>query len=217
MRHFSHTKKGSLEVVCGSMFSGKTEELIRRVDRARIAKQRVQVFKHAIDKRKHDDSDPTHWLTSRTGSKIQAMAVNYPQEILDYVDAHDIEVIGIDEIHFFPIELITVVSKLLWKQKRIIAAGLDLNFRGEPFPCVATLLAIADEVLKLKAICASCQADTFCLSQRIINGKPARYDDPVILVGADEYYIPRCRACYEINEQPDLTEHVNEKQPKLSL
>ena len=197
-------EKGILEVICGSMFSGKTEELIRRIDRARIAKQKVQIFKHVIDKRSHDASDPEKWLTARTGSKIEAVAVSSPNEILTYVNTYEPDVIGIDELHFFPIEIINVITRLIEKKKRILAAGLDLDFRGRPFNSVATALSLADKVLKLNAICSECNEDTFCISQRIIDGKPARYDDPIILVGSEECYLPRCRKCHSIDKTEPL-------------
>ena len=203
-------QKGSLEVICGSMFSGKTGELIRRIDRAQIAKQNVQVFKHSIDKRKHDGSDPNHWLTSRTGSKIDAVAVSSPEEIVEYVEAHNTQVVGIDEGHFFPEDLVNVVTILIQGKRRIIVAGLELDFKGVPFKGMATLLALADKVLKLNAICTECQNDTFCISQRIVDGKPASYDDPIILVGSEEYYIPRCRACHKIDKYPPLVKNDKE-------
>ena len=203
-------QKGSLEVVCGSMFSGKTEELIRRIDRARIAKQNVQVFKHSIDKRAHDSSDPSHWLTSRTGSKIEALSVSSPEEIIDYVETNATQVVGIDEGHFFPEELVNIVSILVQAKKRVIVAGLELDFKGVPFRGMATLLALADKVLKLNAICTECLSDTFCLSQRIVDGKPASYNDPIILVGSEDYYIPRCRACHKIDKYPLLVNNDKE-------
>ncbi|MBT3455452.1 thymidine kinase [bacterium] len=202
MTQNSSFSKGSLEIICGSMFSGKTDELIRRVDRARIAKQNVTVFKHKIDKRVHDTEN---FLTSRTGSKIEAIAVKTPEEILDYVKKHNIQVVGIDEAHFFSPYLVDVVAELIIQKKRIIIDGLELDFRGRPFAWVATLMAMADKVIKLNAICSECNDDTFCLSQRIIDGKPAKYDDPIILVGSEEYYIPRCRGCYQIDKKPDFT------------
>ena len=208
-------RKGSLEVICGSMFSGKTEELIRRIDRARIAKQSVCVFKHLIDKRSHDGRDPEHWLTSRTGSKIEAVAVGSSSEIISITRKNKIQVVGIDEGHFFPGDLVNVVTTLLEDKKRVFVAGLELDFRGVPFNQMAMLLALADKVLKLNAICSECQQDTFCISQRIIDGRPAKYNDPIILVGSEDYYIPRCRACYQIDQNPLALNYEKEHETTL--
>ncbi len=189
-------KQGSLEVVCGSMFSGKTEELMRRLKRAEYAKQRVLTIKHHIDDRKSYAS-----IVSHNGQMREACPIdNHPTSFLKILELVDesIDVIGIDEIQFFPKEIINIICTLIDNGKRVLVAGLDLDFRGEPFGIVPLLLAIADSVTKLKAICVLCGKDAYH-TQRLINGEPARYNDPVIMVGASEYYEARCRDCFVID------------------
>lgn len=184
-------KKGSLEVICGSMFSGKTEELIKRLHRAEIAKRKIIVFKHTIDNRRS-----TEFITSHGCDKIFAVEIVSPQELLNNID-HTIDVIGIDEVQFFNNEIINVILKLINMGKRVIVAGLDLDFRGFPFGCIPDLMALADEITKLRAVCMQCGQDAH-FTQRIVNNKPAKFDDPIILVGAEDYYQARCRNCYKI-------------------
>jgi len=191
--------KGRLEVVCGSMFSGKTEELMRRLKRAEYAKQNVLTIKHQIDKR----SNQSHsCIFSHDGRERFAFALDEKNhdlsKILELANKN-IDVIGIDEVQFFPKEIISVIAQLVAKGKRVIAAGLDLDFRGEPFGVIPFLLSIADDVQKLQAVCVVCGNDAHH-SQRIIDGKPANYDDPIILVGAEESYEARCRTCFEIDK-----------------
>lgn len=180
-------KIGKIEVVTGCMFSGKSEELIRRLKRAKIAKQTVQVFKPSID-----DRFSSIEVVSHTGDKIEAIPVSESKEILGKVKK-DTDVVGIDEAQFFDDNLIQVARELAKKGKRVIIAGLDMDFRGEPFGPMPKLLAIADEILKLHAICIVCGEEA-TMTQRLINGKPARYDDPVIMIGAAEKYEARCKA-----------------------
>jgi thymidine kinase len=190
---------GRLEVICGSMFSGKTEELIRRLKRADYAKQKVLALKHHLDKRR--GATPTH-LTSHAGNERFAFMVGdniFGIEKILEMATNDIAVIGIDEVQFFSSEIVDVICLLIEQGKRVIVAGLDLDFRGEPFGTMPTLMAIADEVTKLKAICIRCGHDAH-YNQRLINGAPAKYDDPVILVGAAECYEARCRDCFVINK-----------------
>lgn len=194
------TKKGRLEVVCGSMFSGKTEELMRRLRRAEYARQNVLTIKHKIDNRKghayiasHDGRERLAFVASENTNSIE--------RILELANKN-IDVVGIDEVQFFPKEIVPVICKLVDQGKRVVTAGLDLDFRGEPFSVMPTLLAIADSVLKLKAICMACGQNAH-YTQRIINGKPADYDDPIILIGAEECYEARCRDCYTINKQAE--------------
>lgn len=185
--------KGILEVVCGSMFSGKTEELIRRLKRAEIAKLNVLAFKHSLDRVR-----AIEYVMSHSGSKIQAFEVGDPKIILDLV--HDkTDIIGIDEVQFFSNEIVEIVFKLVDSGKRVIVAGLDLDFRGSPFGCMPALLAFADSVTKLKAVCVECGNDAQ-FTQRIVNNLPAKYDDPLILIGAQECYQARCRDCYVIDK-----------------
>ncbi|MCL5773174.1 MAG: thymidine kinase [Firmicutes bacterium] len=182
---------GWLEVVCGSMFSGKSEELIRRVTRARIAKQKVQVFKPSIDKR-FSVKD----VVSHSGLTFQALSVTHPEDIVSYVN-DDTQVVAIDEVQFFPPEIVDICQKLADNGRRVIVAGLDQDFKGEPFGPVPKFLAVAEVVDKLQAICVKC-GNTASRSQRIINGKPAHYDSPIVLVGASEAYEARCRQCHEV-------------------
>lgn len=194
--------KGSLTVICGSMCSGKSEEIIKQVGRFILAGFNVLAFKPSIDNRKllHLDLDPLTYIPSRNGSWIDCIAVSNCDEMLAEVQASDATIIAIDEAHFFSHEqdnFIKLVQILVEAGKKVIIAGLDLDFRGEPFGPMPYLLAYADNVVKLNAICSVCGSDTFCISQRLVNGKPAHYNDPLIVVGATQYE-PRCRACHII-------------------
>lgn len=187
MRH-TH---GSIEVVCGSMFSGKTDELIRRLVRATIAKQKVQVFKPAIDIRYAIEK-----VASHTGSTFDAIPVEKAAEILVKLDK-DTTVVGIDEAQFFDAEVVSIAQELASRGVRVLVAGLDTDFRGEPFGSMPILMAEAENVAKLNAICMIC-GDDASRTQRLVNGKPARYDDPVVIVGASEMYEARCRQHHEV-------------------
>jgi len=185
---------GWIEVICGSMFSGKTEELIRRVRRAQIARQKVQVFKPALDTRYHQTA-----IASHSGVREEAMAVRDSAELRARLDP-EATVIAIDEVQFFDEGIVPLCSELADAGKRVICAGLDMDFRGEPFGPVPALLAIAEQVDKLQAICAVCGGPA-SRSQRLINGEPAYEDDPVVLVGADEVYQARCRGCHVVRRR----------------
>ena len=187
MRH-TH---GSIEVVCGSMFSGKTDELIRRLVRATIAKQKVQVFKPVIDNRYSEEK-----VTSHTGSNFDAIPVANAAEIREKVD-DDTTVVGIDEAQFFDPEIIQVAQELAANRVRVLAAGLDMDFKGEPFGPIPVLMSLAEDVSKLHAICMVC-GDEASRTQRLVNGEPARYDDPIVIVGASEMYEARCREHHEV-------------------
>jgi thymidine kinase len=182
---------GWIEVICGSMFSGKTEELIRRVRRARIAKQKVQVFKPALDDRYH-----TQRVSSHNGLHWEAIPVSQAREIFERLEP-DTTVIAVDEAQFFDWEISAVCTELAGRGLRIILGGLDMDFRGEPFGPMPLLMAEAEEVTKLQAICVRCGAPA-SRTQRLIDSQPAAYDDPVILVGGSESYEARCRACHEV-------------------
>ena len=173
------------------MFSGKSEELIRRVKRAVIARRSVQVFKPAID-----DRFGVEVVRSHDGDSFVALPVGKSDDILALL-APDTTVVGIDEVQFFDPGVIHVVRTLVADGRRVICAGLDLDFRGEPFGPVPTLLAIAERVDKLEAICVVC-GEAATRTQRIVNGVPAFYDDPIIVVGAKEAYEARCRSCHEV-------------------
>uniref|UniRef100_UPI001567CB1D thymidine kinase n=1 Tax=Thermoanaerobacter thermocopriae TaxID=29350 RepID=UPI001567CB1D len=182
---------GFIEVIVGPMFSGKSEELIRRIKRAQIAKQKVQVFKPAIDDRYSIDK-----VVSHNGTNINAISVVKASEIIEHLE-EDTDVIAIDEIQFFDHLLVDVVREIADLGKRVICAGLDMDFRGEPFGPTPDVMAIAESVDKLTAICVKC-GNPATRTQRLINGKPARYDDSIILVGAYETYEARCRKCHEV-------------------
>jgi thymidine kinase len=185
-----HTK-GRVELVCGSMFSGKTEELIRRIRRAIIAKQEVQVFKPAIDQRFHVQK-----VTSHNGVGLEAHPVASSAEILEQLDPKT-TVVAIDEVQFFDEGIVEVCEALADQGKRVICAGLDMDFRGEPFGPMPQILAHAEEISKLHAICVICGEEA-SRTQRLIDGQPAAYDDPIVLVGAAEVYEARCRECHEV-------------------
>jgi len=182
---------GMIEVVCGSMFSGKTEELIRRLVRATIAKQKVQVFKPAIDIRYAVEK-----VTSHTGSDFDAIPVEKAAEIRERI-ASDTTVVAVDEAQFFDPEIVDVAQELASRGVRVIVAGLDLDFRGEPFGPMPVFMAKAEKVDKLHAICMTCGNEA-SRTQRLVNGKPARFDDPVVIVGASELYEARCREHHEV-------------------
>ncbi|ADP34217.1 thymidine kinase [Bacillus atrophaeus] len=187
-------QSGWLELICGSMFSGKSEELIRRVKRATYAKQEVRVFKPAIDNRYSEEAVVSHNGTSMTSHVIAA-----PAEIWNHI-SETTDVIAVDEVQFFDRMIIEVLSSLADKGYRVIAAGLDMDFRGEPFGVVPDLMAMAETVTKLQAVCSVCGSPA-SRTQRLINGKPASYDDPIILVGASESYEARCRHHHEVPEK----------------
>jgi len=190
-----YRKCGSIECICGGMFSGKSEELIRRVRRAAYGKQKVQVFKPMIDNRYDVDS-----VVSHDGKSIEARPIEWSKDILSLVE-EDTDVVAIDEIQFFDDSIVTVVKILADRGKRVIFAGLDMDFRGEPFHPVPELMAIAESVTKLNAICVIC-GNPASRTQRLIDGKPAAYTDPVIMVGAAESYEARCRDCHEVPGKP---------------
>ena len=183
--------RGQIELICGSMFSGKTEELIRRLRRAVIAKQQVQVFKPKIDTR-YDEKQ----VTSHNGLGFEAKPVESARTILDDLDPNT-TVVAIDEVQFFANDVIQICEELADNNKRVICAGLDTDFRGVPFGPIPDLLARAEHVDKLHAICVICGEEA-SRTQRLIDGVPAAYDDPVVLVGAAEVYEARCRGCHEV-------------------
>ena len=187
MRH-TH---GSIEVVCGSMFSGKTDELIRRLVRATIARQKVQVFKPAIDVRYAVEK-----VTSHAGSNYDAIPVEKAANIREKLEANT-TVVGIDEAQFFDPEIVQIAQELADRGIRVLVAGLDMDFRGEPFGPMPIFMSMAEHVDKLHAICMVC-GDEASRTQRLVNGKPARYDDPVVIVGASEMYEARCRKHHEV-------------------
>jgi thymidine kinase len=182
---------GSVEVITGSMFCGKTDELIRRLRRATIARQKVQVFKPSIDKRYGLEK-----VRSHAGSEYSAQPVANARGILDYLEPLT-TVVGIDEGQFFDETFVALAQELADRGVRVIVAGLDTDFRGEPFGPMPVLMAQAEVVDKLHAICMVC-GELACRTQRLVNGMPARYGDPVVIVGASELYEARCRAHHEV-------------------
>lgn len=196
--------KGSLSVICGPMFSGKSRELIRLVHIAEIAGQRTAIFKPSIDTRySHKD------ISSHDGIRRQAHCIVTAREILSILGQHGPlpEVVAIDEGQFFDRGLPDVCLWLVDRGRRVVVAGLDRNFRGEPFGSMPDLLACADEVLKLRAVCMRCKDPrvTAVLPQRLIDGEPAPYDSPEVMVGGAEYYEARCLNCHEVPGKPDIS------------
>ncbi len=179
----NENKNGWIEVVCGSMFSGKTEELIRRLKRARIAKQKVEVFKPAVDTR-YDEED----VVSHDETKEHSIPVQNASQILFY--AEDFEVVGIDEAQFFGNELVGVCNELAAKGKRVIVAGLDMDYLGKPFGPIPHLMASAEYVTKVHAICIRC-GDLASYSHRTIA------DDKLVVLGETDNYEPLCRHCFQ--------------------
>ena len=178
----SSGNKGQIEVICGSMFSGKTEELIRRLNRAKIAKQKVEIFKPAIDKR-YDEND----VVSHNGDSIRSTPVNFADDIL--LLSGDCDVVGIDEVQFFDEQIFTVAQKLAGQGKRVILAGLDMDFEGNPFEPMPKLMAIAEYVTKVNAICMKC-GDLAAFSFRLSDAKEK------VVLGEKESYEARCRKCF---------------------
>jgi thymidine kinase len=182
---------GWIEVICGSMFSGKSEELIRRVHRVQIAKKKVQVFKPTIDTRYS-----IQYIYSHNGTKIEAINISNSKELLEKTEP-DTEVVAIDEAQFYDKGIVTICQKLADQGRRVMVAGLDQDFRGEPFGPIPELLAVAEYIDKLQAICMICGSPA-SKTQRLVNGKPAKYSDPIILIGAKETYEARCRKCHVV-------------------
>ena len=186
------SRPGWIEVVAGVMFSGKSEELIRRVRRAIIARRRVQVFKSHFDSR----FAGLYSVTSHDGRELEATPVDSAAEIFRLVRP-DTELVAIDEAQFIDAEIVSVVTALAARGVRVILAGTDTDFRGEPFGAMGDLLAIAESVDKLQAICVIC-GDLATRNQRLVDGRPARYDSPIIMIGGRESYEARCRHCHRV-------------------
>ncbi len=184
--------KGRLEVISGSMFSGKSEELIRRIRRAELANLKLSVFKHRVDNRVSIDFISTHG-----GDKLKAIAVENSEDIKNFIN-EETQIVAIDEVQFFAPTVVRTILDLVEDGKKVIAAGLDLDFRGVPFGPIPPLLAIADRITKLYAVCMSCGNDAH-YSQRLIDGRAAKFDDPIVLIGAQDVYQARCRDCFIID------------------
>jgi thymidine kinase len=183
---------GWIEVICGVMFSGKSEEVIRRVRRAMIARHKVQVFKSHLDERYAG----IYHISSHDGRTVEAIPVDTPEQIAREVH-EDTRVVAIDEAQFLAPSIVELATSLADRGMRVIIAGTDTDFRGEPFGAMPQLLAVAEVVDKLHAICVQC-GNPASRNQRLIGGRPARYDSPTIMVGSSESYEARCRSCHSV-------------------
>ncbi len=192
---YQELQKGWLEVITGPMFAGKSEELIRRVKTLSYTKMKIIAFKPAID----DRYDKTA-IASHDGAKYEAYAIKNAQSILELVK-EDTQVVAIDEIQFFDMSIVKICEELADRGIRVIAAGLDLDFKGEPFGPMPELLARAEFVTKLSAVCTVCGCAA-TRTQRLIDGKPADFNDPIIKVGAKENYEARCRKHHIVPNKP---------------
>ena len=190
----NNPKKGWIEVVCGSMFSGKTEELLRRLRRAKFANKKIEIFKPGIDTR-YDDTD----VVSHDKNKIRSTPVPHSENILLLAD--DCEVVGIDEAQFFDMGLVDVCEKLANNGKRVIIAGLDMDFKGKPFGPIPNLLSIADYITKVHAICMVC-GDIALHSYRLVE------NEKTVMLGELESYEPRCRICFHLNNEKQTNQEV---------
>ncbi len=193
---YNQYREGWLEVICGCMFAGKTEELIRRINVLTFAKKNIVVFKPKIDNRYSETE-----IVSHAGASVPCHVIEKSSEIFDYIK-EGIDVVAIDEVQFFDQDIVNVCEYLADSGYRVMVAGLDKDFRGEPFGVLPDLLTRAEFVTKLTAVCAKCGAPA-TRTQRIVNGIPASFDDPIVLVGAKESYEPRCRHCHEVLDKPN--------------
>ena len=185
-------KFGWIECICGSMFSGKSEELLRRIKRGVIAKQKILLFKPSIDNRYEENMVSTH-----NGNSYESVNIDKAEQIYNYIIDKKYDIIGIDEVQFFDEKIVEVINKLADDGIRVIVAGLDMDFKAEPFHPMPEIMAVSEMVTKLHAVCNKCGKEA-SRSQRLIDGEPARYDDPIVVIGASESYEARCRHCHEI-------------------
>ncbi len=197
-------KDGWIEVITGPMFAGKTEELIRRIRRLEYAKQNIVVFKPTIDDR-YSESE----VVSHNHSRTKSISITNSKEILKHID-RETDVVAIDEIQFLDERAVDICEYLANKGVRVIVSGLDRDFRGEPFSFMPKLLSLAEYVTKLSAVCVKCHTPA-TRTQRIINGKPANYHDPIIMVGAKDSYEARCRDCHEVPGKPEKFDFLDDK------
>ena len=196
---YQRYRNGWIEVITGCMFAGKTEELIRRIKVLEFGKQEIMVFKPRIDDRYSETK-----VVSHAGSSVESYPIATPSEILDHV-RDTTQVVAIDEVQFFDDSICQICDILANEGKRVMCSGLDMDFRGEPFGPMPKLMTQAEFVTKLTAVCNKCGSPA-TRTQRIIDGKPASYNDPVVLVGASESYEARCRHCHEVLDHPRLKE-----------
>ena len=194
---YKQYSSGWIEVICGCMFAGKSEELIRRINTLEYAKKNIIVFKPLIDDRYSGDE-----IASHKGNKIKCYPISRSKDILKFIE-NDTDVVAIDEVQFFDENIIPICEMLADKQIRVMVAGLDKDFKGKPFYIMSELLARAEFVTKLSAICVKCGAPA-TITQRLVNNKPASYKDPIILIGASESYEARCRHCHIVEDKPKI-------------
>jgi len=193
--HFKGQRSGWIEVICGSMFSGKTEELIRRIKRARFANQEVAIFKPSVDRRYHRQK-----VVSHDENEIMSRPIQESEAMLTV--SEDIDVVGIDEGQFFDQHLPEVCQELALRGTRVIVAGLDMDFRGKPFGPMPDLLAVAEYITKVHAICPHC-GNLATHSYRL------SADESTVVLGEKDLYEPRCRACYQMGNILDLKKHAD--------
>ena len=192
---YLNQKDGWIEVICGPMFAGKTEELLRRVRRLEYAKKNIVVFKPMMDSRYSENE-----VVSHNNSRTKSVNISYARQIFDHIDK-ETQVVAIDEVQFLDEEAVGICEFLASRGVRVMVSGLDKDFRGEPFSFMPKLLAIAEYVTKLTAICVNCGIPA-TRTQRIVDGKPAKYNDPIVLIGAQESYEARCRSCHKVYRKP---------------
>lgn len=199
------TQSGWIEVICGPMFAGKSEELIRRINRMSFANIKCIVFKPDLDSRSND-------VRSRDGRCINAITIHDPYEMYKHVDKSRPDLVAIDEVQFFSDEIIEIVQTFADNGINVLVAGLDRDFKGEPFGPIPALLTIAEKITKLTAICTvqGCGAEA-SRTQRLINGKPAPYESPLILIGSQESYTARCRHHHSVPNRPIKQETLDFK------
>lgn len=189
---FVTSSGGWIEVIAGVMFSGKSEELMRRVRRATIARKRVQVFKSHLD----DRYAGLYNVSSHDGRDLEAVPVDSSSQIARLLDPMA-QVVAVDEVQFLDAGIIALATALAERGRRVVLAGIDTDFRGEPFGAMPQLMAVAEQVTKLHAICVVC-GNPASRNQRLIDGSPARWDSPTIMIGAAQSYEARCRACHRV-------------------
>lgn len=194
---------GWIEVICGPMFAGKSEELLRRINRMKFADVNCLVFKPKIDTRSMN-------VKSRDGRQAKAVSISDPYQIYHYVNYYRLDAIAIDEVQFLSNEIIEVVQTLADSGINVVVAGLDRDFRGEPFGPIPALLTVAEKITKLTAICTECGAEA-SRTQRLIDGRPASYNSPQILIGNTETYTARCRPHHRVPQRPIKTQTIEFK------
>jgi len=188
-------KNGRIEIITGPMFAGKTEELLRRIRRMQYAKKRIIVFKPTID-----DRYSMNEVVSHDHNRTKSVNIMRAEEMLEHVD-NTVDVIAIDEVQFLNEEVCDYIELFAAKGIHVIVSGLDTDFRGEPFGFIPRILSKAESVVKLSAICVQCGAPG-TKTQRMVDGKPAKYHDPIVLIGASESYEARCRHCHKVYAKP---------------